>query len=384
MGSKDEELKRLERIVNKQKKIIQGFEGVSWFYSVVKRIPFVGRFFLFLAGILKSGRVSSFKTVDNVKSKNPEIIGICNPHPLNRGVQSSTYTLTSDVFEVSEIFSKEVAKKIARKITSYSPKKVIISGYALGYELLAEEIKALSPKIKIFAFIHSSFTWFGIDIYMAENPVFERMLALSKEGIIEKIGFCKRDLAEYFKKKGYPAYFVMNRFEIPDRKFKPLSKSQIKIGIFGHNWWHRNILNQVVAGLMVSNTEIHVNEIGDHEFLDEGRIVVHGFLSKEEFNKLYGEMDINLYVSFTDCFPMTLIESMENGIPCIASDTSDVYSWSPKLREYLVVSKVDGPLGISEKISGVIENYAEIQKEIKNYLPILKAEVEKSIKEFLT
>ena len=85
----------------------------------------------------------------------------------------------------------------------------------------------------------------------------------------------------------------------------------------------------------------------------------------------------------TECFLMVAIESMQYGITCLVSDTSDVYAFNPKLKSALTVSTIDSPIGISQKINGVIENYTEIQHEIKNYLPVLKKEVEKSIEEFL-
>ena len=85
----------------------------------------------------------------------------------------------------------------------------------------------------------------------------------------------------------------------------------------------------------------------------------------------------------TECFPMVAIESMQYGVPCLISDTSDVYAFNPKLKSALTVSTIDSPIGISKKINEVIENYSEIQREIKNYLPVLKREVEKSITEFL-
>jgi glycosyltransferase involved in cell wall biosynthesis len=134
---------------------------------------------------------------------------------------------------------------------------------------------------------------------------------------------------------------------------------------------------------MIPDTEIHVNQIGDQPFIDMKRVVVHGFLPKEDFDHIFKQMDINMYISFTDCFPMTLIESMEAGIPALASDTSDVYSFDSNLSERLLVSKIDGPLGISEKIKEVIDSYADIQKDMQKYLPVLHEKVEASISEFL-
>lgn len=381
MDRKELSREELEKLLERQDSIIRNYESVSSFYKKVKNNSLLGHTARVAAGILKNNKLSSTKIISNIKSEKVDVIAICNPH-FSLGVRSATFALTPNVIEVSEIFNRKTAVKVARQIAAFAPKKVILSGYSTGYDLLAEEIKKTLPKTRIFAYIHSSFIWF--DVYADENPVFEKFLELEKIGVIEKIGFCKNDVAEYFKQKGVNAFFVMNRFTIPERAPRKINKKgKIKIGVFGANLWHRNILNQVVAALMIPNTEIHVNEIGNHKFLDQERIVVHGFLPKEEFNKLFSDMDINMYISLTDCFPMNLIESMANGIPAIASDTTDVYSFSPKLKEWLIVSTVDGPIGISKKLAETIAHHEEIQEEISEYLPVLKVKVEKSIQEFL-
>lgn len=323
----------------------------------------------------------SFRVIDNVHCQDPELIAVCNPN-FSLGVKSATYSLSEQVFEVSEIITRGHARSVARRIALYKPKRLLISGYALGYDLLAEEAKKAMPETEVLVYIHSAFIWF--DFYPEENHVFEKMLELARVGVIRRIAFCKRDLAEYFKCQGLDTCFVMNRFDMPtDVKARKLEAGKIKIGIWGANLWHRNILNQVIAALMVPGAEIHVNEINDHHFLDRTRIIEHGILPKKDFDRLFLQMDINLYVSLTDCFPMTLVESLAKGIPAIASDTSDVYAFNVRLKNMLVVSTVDGPLGISKKINEVIADYTNIQKEIGTYLPKLKQEVEASIEEFL-
>lgn len=316
--------------------------------------------------------------IDNIGDKEANIIAVASPH--FRGVKSATREMVPNLVEVSNINSRRAAKNIAIKILSHDPSKLLISGYAQGHDMLVEEIKKLKPDLRILVLIHSAFIWF--DIYPAENGVFKRFIELSKMGVIEKVGFCKRDLAEYFNGLGVNSYFVMNRFYPEKHSFKKL-EAEINIGIFGQNQWHRNITNQAIGALMVSNTKLHVNEISDHFFLDKKRIKAYGILPKEEFLKIYNKIDINMYISMTDCFPMVVIESMQYGIPCLVSDTSDVYNFSPKLKKWLTVSTIDGPIGISKKIKEVIDNYQSIQQEIRQYLPILQQKVEGSIKNFL-
>lgn len=316
--------------------------------------------------------------IDNVRGE-VDCLAIVSPD--FRGVKSATREMISSVIEVSNIHSRRKAREVAFKVLAHKPKKILISGYAKGHDVLAEEIHKIQPGVRLFVLIHSAFIWF--DMYPVENPVFERFIELAKSGVVEKVGFCKRDLAEYFASLGVNAFFVMNRFSLEEASFKKLDKKNINIGIFGQNQWHRNITNQVVGALMVKNTKLHVNEMANHFFLDKTRIKVYGILPKPEFLKIYKKIDINMYVSMTDCFPMVVIESMQNGIPCLVSDTSDVYGFSPKLKKWLTVSTIDGPIGIAKKLQEVIDNHSAIQAEIKNYLPILKQKVEASIEEFL-
>lgn len=333
--------------------------------------PFAKKSYLFIFGP---------KIIVDIVGKKPKLIAVC--HPDYRGVKSATKMLTEDIIESSEMVNRFWADRVARLTCAYGPETVLISGYSDGYDLLAEKIKRLLPDTRVLFYVHSSFTWF--DNYPAENATFSKVLKLNKTGVVSKIGFCKRDLADYFKYLGYNTCFVMNRFDLTTVEKKRNVTGTIKVGVWGNNWWHRNILNQVIGALMIPGAEAHVNELKEVDFIDNKRVIRHGFLPKKEFLQIFSQMDINLYVSFTDCFPMTLIESMQYGIPAIASDTSAVYSFSPYLREALVVSTVDSPIGIAEKIGTVVKDYDKIKSEIAKYLPVLKKEVEESIKEFLS
>ena len=322
-----------------------------------------------------------FQRKANLRNLRGQIDHIAVVCPDYRGVKSATKELIPDLAEVPPLYSRVVAKQVAKKILVHQPKIILVSGYALGYDLLIEELHKLGSGLRIFVLIHSAFIWF--DMYPTENKVFERFINLAKKGVIEKVGFCKQDLAEYFTRQGVNTYFVMNRFYPERHTFKKLNSKEINVGIFGQNQWHRNITNQAVGALMVKGSKLHVNEISKHFFLDRERIKTYGILPKEEFLKIYQQIDINLYISLTDCFPMTVIESMQYGIPCLVSDTSAVYDFNPQLKKWLTVSAIDGPLKIAKQIEGVIKNYSAIQMEIKNYLPVLKEKVEASIEEFL-
>jgi len=370
--------KNPERTIKKNKNI-RIYKSLRRIFGFSRNLPISGMIIEFIARGLRDGQKGETKYIEDMQSERVEIVAICSPD--FRGVRSATKELVPNIIEVSEVQGRKKAKEVAEKILDYEPTRVLISGHAKGHDLIAEELKKNKPELRIFVLIHSAFIWF--DVYPSENRTFESFLQLSKLGVVEKIGFCKRDLSEYFKTRGYNTFFVMNRFYPERHSYKKINKKNLKIGIWGSNFWHRNITNQVIAATLVPHAEIHVNEISEHGFIDMSRVTVHGFLPKKEYLKLMSEMDINLYVSITDCFPMTLVESMQFGIPAIASDTSDVYTLDKKLHDTLTVSTVDGPLGIKDKINDVVRRYDSIQDQIKLYLPKLKKKSEETIKEFL-
>ena len=370
----------LERTVDRQSAVIATYEGANALYKRIRRCSFVGglarRFALSRTRSSRRGLVIR----EHVVSDAPDLIGVCNPL-WSGGVRSATFAICRDVVEVSEIHDTSSARRAAESILKHRPEKVMLSGYPLGYDLLAREIKELEPATRIYAYVHSAFAWFDQD--REETEVFERYLALARDGAIERIGFCKRDVAEFVRAQGVDTVQVMNPFPIRSERHELSPDGVVRIGVWGPNQWYRNLTNQIVAGLMIEGSEIHVNDYTPHGFLDSKRIVVHGKLPKDEYESVMRTMDINLYVGFTDCFPMTVIESLTLGVPCLTSDTSDVYAFDADLFRELVVSTVDGPVGISSRIAAVLADYSAIRDRMALYIPKLRAEVDRSLAEFL-
>lgn len=373
-------IETLERTVDRQSAVIATYEGANALYKRMKRWSFLGgwarRFALSRTRSSKRGLVIR----EHVVSSAPDLIGVCNPL-WSGGVRSATFAICPDVVEVSEIHDASSARRAAEAILRHGPSRVMLSGYPLGYDLLAREIKRLAPTTRIFTYVHSAFVWFDQD--RDETKVFEHYLELAREGVIERVGFCKRDVAEFMAGQGVDTVQVMNPFPIRNERHELSPDGVIRIGVWGPNLWYRNLTNQIVAGLMIDGSEIHVNDHTPHGFLDSSRIVVHGLLSKDDYESVMRTMDINLYIGFTDCFPMTVVESLTLGIPCLTSDTSDVYAFDADLARALVVSTVDGPMGIASRIRAVLADYPEIQDRMAHYIPKLRAEVDRSIAEFL-
>jgi len=134
--NEEQEVKYLQSTIEKQEKIIASFEAANSFYRVLSRSPLLGGATRRLKDVLRSQKASGTSVYVDIKSENPEIIAVVSPY--YRGVRSATKEMVADVFEVSEIYTRGKAAQIARDILKYSPKKVLLSGYPKGFELLAE------------------------------------------------------------------------------------------------------------------------------------------------------------------------------------------------------------------------------------------------------
>ncbi|MEI6304852.1 MAG: hypothetical protein WCP09_02420 [Candidatus Taylorbacteria bacterium] len=331
------------------------------------------------SSVKKQVNIAYIDATNNVQHKTTDIVGVC--HPSWRGIKSATYALTPVVFEVAEISSFFEAERIADEIMKDKPQKVILNGYPNGYDILAEALKTKFPETRVFFLSHTSFTWYNGR--PDEVSWLEKMFKAYERGFIEKMGFIKPDVAVYFKEKGISTFHVMNRIPKFESFKHNLNLNMPNLGVWGSNMWHRNLLNQTIAGLMLNRATVHVNELPKYFFLDESRIKRYNILPHEEYAKIMQSMDINLYVSFTDCFPVTVVESLCYGIPCLTSDTSLVYTWSEYLKNNLIISKIDSPIAIRDKVKFVFDNYDKIQTEISNYLPLLEERIEKTIAEFI-
>ena len=55
----------------------------------------------------------------------------------------------------------------------------------------------------------------------------------------------------------------------------------------------------------------------------EGKVILHGFLGKEEIDKILHKSSIYVMTSYTESFGIVLLEAMSHGIPCIAFDSAE-------------------------------------------------------------
>ena len=75
-------------------------------------------------------------------------------------------------------------------------------------------------------------------------------------------------------------------------------------------------------------------------------------------------MDLNLYVTLSECSPMTPLESISLGVPCIVGPTTTFFDDSPLLRSTLVVPSPEDVGSIKATVDAALRNYDAVAEEI--------------------
>ena len=292
---------------------------------------------------------------------------------------------------LNEIFNKKQIEIIAKTIVAENYAQIIFSTMAYGYKDLAEKIYELNSNIKIKFLWHGSHSLF---VNNNEQKFLESILELEKRNVVNSIGFLKKSMANYYKNKGYNAYFVMNNVRIENNLYKDdessYSKNKINIGIYSSgDRWEKNTYNQLSACAMMENTIVDIIpqtklSISFSKLMNiklkENKL--NFSLSRKDLIKRMANNDLNLYVTFTECAPMIPLESLEVGVPCLIGNNTSYFEDS-KLQDYLVVKEEDNIDEIFEKMKICIDNKYEIIKLYNEWKEQYNIDSKESAEEFL-
>ena len=303
---------------------------------------------------------------------NKSFVVIYNPECI--GIKNSVKELfgKENCIKLYEIFNEKQICNIAKAIVDKKFEQVIFATMAYGYKDLAEKIYELNNKIKIKFMWHGSHSLF---VNYNEQKFLEEILQLQKRNIVTSVGFFKKSMKEFYSKKGYKSYWLMNDVNLDKNKIERNEENNdIKIGLYSSgDRWEKNTYNQLSACAMLKNIYVDVvpmtklassfcklmnirtiNE--DNEFS----------LKRKELIKRMSKNTINLYVTFTECSPMIPLESFEVGVPCIIGNNTDYFNEN-EIENFIVVKEEDNIDEIYSKINLCIENKEKVLKLYKNW-----------------
>lgn len=331
-------------------------------------------------------QINSFKDEDYISIYNPYFIGVMN----------STKELFKNTIGLDELVNEKVINSIAECIVDNNIKQVILSPITFGWKELVEKIKEKNSNIKIKFFWHGSHSLF---VNRDESYFLYSILEMCNRNIVNSVAFAKESMADFYRQKGYNAYFVKNNVtnvnieEVKQNEYyKDLINNKdnlkVNIGLYSAgDRWEKNTYNQLSATSLIPNVIVDSIPCTDltKSFCKMMNINLKensGYISRDKMICRMSANDINLYVTFTECAPMIPLESMEAGVPCITGNNHHYFK-NTKLEDYLIVKSEDDIDEIALKIRVALERKEEILNIYKEWKKGYNIESIQSVKDFL-
>lgn len=273
------------------------------------------------------------------------------------------------------VYSTREMNRITDAVIDLGFNQLILSGFPPFYSELVLQIKCKKPGLPVKVLSHGAINLFMYNDITRRS--FKALMNLCRKRLIDVIGFNKRDLAEtirsLFGVNAVQYYLFTEKHHVETEK--KFNSGRPDVGVLAGNEYRKNIPVQVAAGLMLDNSTVHLVEGSDSGADCLGhrdRVVVHPFLHEPaEFARLLSGMDINFYVTFSESWGLIVSESLIQGVPCLAGDSSGLFDFSEELKSYLVVDEADNPAAICRKALKVLENYDKIKEKGIDYIHYL-------------
>ena len=287
----------------------------------------------------------SFGTWEDLRLTD-QVIQVCHPHW--RGVRTVAYSFRSPLVECDDlaVWSSDLTSHITRA----GVETVVIQGWPPGAAGFATGLSEAGVVVK--CVLHSSPAQHGAEA--GEAAVVGEILSLAAEGVLTEVGMAKLGVPEAFTAAGYPITFVPNRVPVLPHIDRVDLGPGLHIGVFAEPFWRKNVVTQLLAVGLLDGAVAHVMRRPDVPYLDGIEIVEHGEMPWEQFVAIQGSVDLNLYVTLSECHPSTPQESYLAGVPCLLSRVSGVFADDQRLWEITSVDRPDDPSAIAEAASALL------------------------------
>ncbi|MBX2902499.1 MAG: glycosyltransferase [Chitinophagales bacterium] len=284
----------------------------------------------------------------------------------------------------NSLLTPRLLEKLGSKIGEMNFDKVVFNGFPPYFELLFRSINKANTTTKLYLLFAGPASEYSSEV-QRNNIQLAANLVRSK--ILYKVGFNKKGLAAAFKQiyGVHAGEYMVKNYVAPDAVAKQAPVlHQLKVGVFGSNTFNKNLHTQVLAALLLPESKVHVMNKNDFSYLPSSRIIGEsGMLSHSQFLVRLQEMDINLYLSFSESWGLVATESLAVGTPCLTTANSGIFDGDSFLETHLVVRDYDNVVAIKQQIESVLNNYSAISKRGIEYVAELNAMADIKLKTFL-
>lgn len=305
-----------------------------------------------------------------------------------QGVLTATQGLFGDrVFQIPQHYSQCIYTEnelitIAKQLSETESEHIVFSGYLPYFDIIIDHIVKSGKKVSVI--YHGSHTSVLEDRNAASH--FSSLISMLKTGKLYHIGFVKKDMEKTFGiLTGQTLFPIMLKTDesLIGRKYEKYEG--LNIGVMTHDSFRKNLYNMVSAALLHSDAIVHIKDKYLTSYLQNtDRLVVHGyFKSQDDFYKVIGSVDLNMYVTFSECWGQFVNESLALGVPCLCSDVSAVLDYDSDLKERLIVREFDNDYAIFQKSKEVLQDLSYFKQKGPEYVKKLNKLAEEKMNEFL-
>lgn len=262
-------------------------------------------------------------------------------HPEWRGVRTAAIASGEPVVETATLDLH--AEPLVKRAAAAGVGVVVVHGVPPHLRVLA--VAAHQAGLRVACILHSSPAQHGGEPW--ETEAVNQVFSLAGEKLVDRIGFVKAGVAEAFAHLGFDVAHVPNR--LPDMGApSPIDLGEgFHVGVFAEPIFRKNVATQMMAAAMLPEAVVHVLRVPDVDYLSAIPTRTYGVLDFASFQALLASVDLNLYVTLSECHPLTPVESYLAGVPCLVAPNSELFLSDRRLRELTVVDELDDPSAIA-------------------------------------
>jgi glycosyltransferase involved in cell wall biosynthesis len=321
-------------------------------------------------------RLSSFRRAVLSRSDGAAIHTIAVYTPMWTGVAASTRALFEKTMPLpfflhqypEEVTSDELAEYV-EIMRALAPKRLVLSGAEQLHWNFLTRYRAACPHTCVEIISHSGQLQFTEEHHRRE---FMMWLPAYHAGLVDKIWVCKRGLDDLLRSKGIESEVIENYLPQNVRTPRRLHGSgRVRVGIWSvDNGWRKNLISQFLAfsgdtkfEIYHTNTDPVLTSLLDT--FDVPNVKVHdGPFPHAQMVSWLSKMDINLYVTLSECSPMLPLESISMGVPVLVGPTTTFFDSDPFLRQRLVAASPEDMGCIRRTVEALLADYDAVAEAV--------------------
>jgi glycosyltransferase involved in cell wall biosynthesis len=248
---------------------------------------------------------------------------------------------------------------LALLLATPSLRYVVVHGIPPGTLELASLLHARAPHLRVHFVYHGTLSS-PLHVSSGEADLLSALIRLCQQAVVHSLGTVKEGFHRTLLALGARRARSVPNFPVVLSHLVLEKYSQrdglLHIGVLASSdGSHKNVIAQLVAACIRPNAVVHVSVLPDIDYLDScvAQIVEMGVLPHDQFVAEATKMDVLMYVSLVECFPMLVLESAAAGIPILVSRTHHIFDSDPVLERALVVQEADNPSEMGEHLAAL-------------------------------